>query len=197
MNLQKLRPQNKIAEVNSRVGNDFIKRQQGTTKMIYDTLFLGGQTSLNFFENTNQRSFPDTNVKNGQLISGDSIAVQRISFAGVIKQNATIVQVLSINELMLLPEYEALKLAEFEIEINTDTVMKPVRMLHVLSPFNKSSMNDDCSVFELNTDLIIPPQLDFKVTVRTPDYTPNNEVQMFLTCTIEGVGAQLNLKTNM
>ena len=50
----------------------------------------------------------------------------------------------------------------------------------------------------MNTDLIIPPQLDFDFTVRAPVHTSTapQSSSDYLRIVIEGVGAQFNAKAN-
>jgi len=202
MNLNKLRPQQKLVSVNNRIGNDYIKQQQGTTKQIYDTVEF--QTSannqvLNLFIDAKQRSFPKTNFDN-QLISGDALALQRISFAIVVTTDEGVVTVYTIEDFIgSLAGTENLKLGEFSIKINTDTVMKPIRLLHTLPEFNKNALNEVSNIFEFNTDLVLPPQLDFELTVKLPPlvFVPVPGSTYEISATIEGVGAQLNLKSNM
>ena len=79
MNLQKLRPQNKIVDVNNSLGNKFVRKMQGTTKIVYDTLPIDGSGEYVFFRDTNSRTFPFTNVKSDSLPVAESLSVQRIS----------------------------------------------------------------------------------------------------------------------
>ena len=44
-------PQQKMVAVNKKFGNTNIKNQQGTTRVIYDSLPLDGRTNFRFFEN--------------------------------------------------------------------------------------------------------------------------------------------------
>ena len=55
-------PQNKIVGVNNKFGNTNIKNQQGTTRVLFDTLPLDGSTELRFFENAASRQYPFTNI---------------------------------------------------------------------------------------------------------------------------------------
>ena len=50
MNLSKVNVQSKIVDVNDRLGNNFLKRMQGTTKMIYDTLEIDGSKEYVFLK---------------------------------------------------------------------------------------------------------------------------------------------------
>ena len=55
-------PQRKIIGVNKNYGNSGIKRQQGSTVILYDTLDITIDSTYRFFEGANNRDFPLTNV---------------------------------------------------------------------------------------------------------------------------------------
>jgi hypothetical protein len=201
---QKIAPQDKILSVANKTGNPFIKKMQGTTKMAWDSLLIQDNvTNYDFFKDSNERSFPFTNVKNDQLKAGEALAVQRISF-GIIEvpqDPGTVVGNVVDFEAGTAPGtgFEPLRVGTFEIEIANDIVMKPIRLQHILPQFNKNAYNNESNVFEMNTDLVIMPNLDFRIGVRTQGLTvPGTATDDFyLTCVIEGVGAQINLKENM
>ena len=52
-NINPVTPQQKMVAVNNRFGNTNIAQQQGTTRVIYDSLPLDGRTNFRFFENAN------------------------------------------------------------------------------------------------------------------------------------------------
>ena len=198
MNLQKQIVQDKIVNVNDRIGNNFIKNMQGTTKMVYDTLPIDGRNVYEFFKDTNSRTFPDTNVKNDALNVAESLACQRISFSIVtkIEQTGAISSVVPLSQATgtELP----LNLCELDIKIANDTVMRPITIQQFMPEFNKTAINVDMNVFELNTNLIIPPQLNFEFNLRAPVHSsaaPVGSVS-YLRIIVEGVGSQFNGKTN-
>jgi hypothetical protein len=59
--IQQITPQNKIVGVNNKFGNTNIKNQQGTTRVIFDSLPLDGSTELRFFENHSKEKDNDQN----------------------------------------------------------------------------------------------------------------------------------------
>jgi hypothetical protein len=198
MNLSKVNVQSKIVDVNDRLGNNFLKRMQGTTKMIYDTLAIDGSKEYVFFRDTNSRTFPFTNVKSDSLPVSESLAIQRISLVIITVTDATGVitaftpiGAASSNELPLL-------FSELSVSVGNEVVMKPITVQHFAPEFNKNACNADSNVFEMNTDLVIPPQLDFDFTVRAPNHGTNAQTGStdYLRIVIEGVGAQFNAKAN-
>ena len=76
-------PQNKMVDVNNRFGNTNIAMQQGTTRVLFDSLELSGATELRFFENVSSRNYPFTNIgsEGNRLTVGDTFVVQKIYFA--------------------------------------------------------------------------------------------------------------------
>ena len=74
----------KIVTVNNAQGAKNINQQQGTTRIIYDSLPLvngvNPKQTLRFFEGVNSRVFPFTNLTENKLQIGESIALQRFTF---------------------------------------------------------------------------------------------------------------------
>jgi hypothetical protein len=199
VNLQKMNPQSKMISVNDRLGNPFIKEMQGTTKMIYDTLPIDGRDVYQFFLDTSTRQFPFCNVKNTGLQPGESLAIQRVSFikfnATLANGNYTIVSYIGLEGLTTteLP----LVFSDLSISIANETVMKPIPIQHFLPEYNKNSGSAINEVFEMNTNLMIPPQLEFSFDLRAPIHATNATTGFdFLRIVVEGVGSQFNSKGN-
>ena len=197
MNLQKLRPQEKLVNVNNRLGNDFLRTMQGTTKMVYDTLeVLPGQNVYQFFKDTNTRTFPFCNVKNDSLPVAESLSVQRISLS-VLEEIIDPITGATYKIFPIASIVTNLELSDLSLKIANDVVMKPIAVQHFLPEYNKSATNDNLQIFEMNTDMIIPPQLDFSFELRVFNLiNTSTDNKVFLRLIVEGVGAQFNGKTN-
>ena len=78
--ISNLTPQQKAVAVNNRFGNTNIRGQQGTTRVIYDSLPLDGATELRFFENASSRQYPLTNItsEGNRLTVGETFVIQKI-----------------------------------------------------------------------------------------------------------------------
>lgn len=194
---RKRMPQSKLIGVNDKLGNTFLKKMQGTTKMIYDTLPLDGRSVYEFFKETQTRSFPDTNIKSDALPVAESLSVQRASISKVVKNSDG--EITAITSLSDLTSTELpIQLGELSVEIANDRVMKPITLQHFLPEYNKDALNETTNIFEFNTDLIIPPQLSFQFNIQAPAHssTAENLDVHFLRIVIEGVGAQFSAKGN-
>ncbi len=181
-------PNQKIAGVNTKFGNRGIRKQQGTTRVIYDTLTLTTTAStFRFFEAVATRTFPQTNV--GQsgtgLQVGESLSVDRM-YLSLVTLDAVDGDITAIASPIARVD---IMIGEVTIKIANTIILKPIALSSFMGNFNKSSYFSDNVNFEFDTSLILPPLLEFTVEVRTQVAagTPNTELRL----TIEGVGAIL------
>lgn len=193
----KMTPQQKIIGVNDVLGNNFIANMQGTTKTIYDTLLIeAGRNTYEFFKDTNSRNFPFCNVKNDSLSVAESLSVQRFSLSILQETEAGFVLIPLDQALSSIPEVTNLSVSELQLTIANDVVMKPIQVSNSLPSYNKTAYNANSNVYEFNTDLVIPPQLDFSFQLRTLPIAPPTGDVLYLRLIVEGVGAQFSGKTN-
>jgi hypothetical protein len=185
-------PQRKIIQTADKFGNTGIKNQQGTTRVLYDSLPLDGRTEYRFFEGSSQRNFPYSNtgsdgnklgVGNALVVERAYISIVTVSEAGVFE---TISQIkLGINANILL--------SEFSFSIANSEVIKNVPVLSWLPEFNKQSENSLNTNFEFDTQVVIQPLLEFIATLRLPAGVTT--ANAFLRLTIEGTGAIIAPRT--
>ena len=181
-------PNQKIAGVNMKFGNRGVRKQQGTTRVIYDTLSLVGTADVfRFFEGVNTRTFPQTNI--GQsgtgLQVGESLSVDRM-YLSIVTVDAIDGDITDIAT--IVPRAD-ITIGEITIKIANTVILKPIPISSFLGNFNKTSYFANNVNFEFDTSLIFPPLLEFVVEVRTlvAAGTPNTELRL----TIEGVGSIL------
>jgi len=183
-------PQAKIMGTNDRFGNQGIARQQGTTRILYDSLPIDGRTEFRFFEGANNRDFPETNTgANGNKLGvGESLAIERAYFATVLFDSVPAVDTLEISPLTL-GGAGILNLAdgELEIEIANSKVLKPIPITSFYAEFNKNAYHTAYNNFEFDTQIIIPPLLEFVFPYRIPATAAIANTS--LRFTVEGVGA--------
>lgn len=188
-------PQMKNISVNDKFGNTGIKKQQGSTVIKYDTLPLDGSTQLRFFEQSSQRNFPlsNTGTDGNKLGVGSSMVVERI-YLSIVQYDAVGNDLNSIAPCDLTTTRGILvNNAEFGFEIANSLVIKNVPVLSFTPQFNKNAENQLNNSFDFDTQIIIPPLLEFVATLRLPNYTAFEGY--YLRLTIEGSGAIIAPKT--
>lgn len=184
-------PQQKLIQVNKRLGNPQIEKQQGSSRILYDSLPLDGRTTFNFFEDSNARTFPFTNLGNdgGKLQVGESMALQRFFFAVV--QTDGLGDITDIDSLFGAGLFN-LEVGEMDILTANNRTLKKLPILSANPQFNKNAAWDDYNNFEFDTLLTLPPLLQFFFALRVNAYTP--VANAFLRLQIEGVGSLINTR---
>ncbi len=191
--MSNITPQMKNIAVNDKFGNSGIKKQQGSTVIKYDTLPLDGRTEFRFFEESNQRNFPlsNTGADGNKLGVGNSMVVER-AYLTVGTYSATTNRWLTLDQTDITTNV-ALLTSEFGFVIANSQVIKNIPVLSWIADFNKAAENNLNSNYEFDTQIIIPPLLEFVATLRTQGYTAVSET--FVRLTIEGSGAIIAPKT--
>jgi len=186
-------PQMKAVAVNDKFGNSGIKKQQGSTVIKYDTLPLDGRTEFRFFEESNQRNFPlsNTGADGNKLGVGNSMVVERV-YLTVGTYAPTTNQWLTFDATDITSNV-AILAAEFGFTLANSQVIKNIPILSWIANFNKNAENALNSNYEFDTQIVIPPLLEFVATLRTQKYTAVSETYVRLT--IEGAGAIIAPKT--
>ena len=181
-------PQRKAIGINDKFGNTGIKQQQGSTIIKYDTLPLDGSTELRFFQGSANRNYPYSNTGSdgNKLGVGNSLVVERayLSFITTAEGDPTIIDTVGV---VSLSTNVAVTLSEFSFSIANTEVIKQVPVMSWLPEFNKVAENQLNTNFEFDTQVVIPPLLEYIATLRLPKYTAIPDV--YLRLTIEGTGA--------
>jgi len=183
---QNVTAQSKIINVGNNLGLGGLKNQQGTTVIKYDTLPLDGRTQYNFFQESNNRPFPlsNTGTDGGKLGVGESLTIQRISFA-----------IVEDREFRRLSGADAGIIdGELTIVVANSNILLRLPILQFLPEFNKDAENNLNTSYELDTLLIIPPQLDFTFQLRVSGAIIEGAA---LRLTVEGVGSIFSPRTTL
>lgn len=187
-------PQGKIVTVNNNAGNRGIARMQGSTRVIYDSLPVsGGQTVLRFFQGAGNRQFPFTNMdaENGKMGVGESMVVKYIHlFLFQLNEDG---EVDSFTPLWNVPEVLT---GEIEIVQGNQTILKRSSLANMFGAFNKNAQFEEYSVMELETDLVLMPQIEFTVQIRLAGSLADLPLA-YVRCTLEGPASILNLQQNV
>ena len=187
-------PQMKQVFVNNKFGNSGIKKQQGSTVIKYDTLPLDGRTEFRFFEGCQSRVFPFTNSNSegNKLGIGNSMTIERI-YLSIVTTDALAPNLPTAIASFDLTTNIAVLTSEFSFLLANATVIKNVPILSFVPNFNKVAENQLNSSFEFDTQIVVPPLLDFIASLRTQAYTALENTSIRLT--LEGAGAIIAPKT--
>jgi hypothetical protein len=187
-------PQMKQVFVNNKFGNSGIKKQQGSTVIKYDTLPLDGRTEFRFFEGCQSRVFPFTNsnAEGNKLGVGNSMTIERM-YLSIVTTDALAPNLPTAIASFDLTTNIAILTSEFSFLLANATVIKNVPILSFVPNFNKVAENQLNSSFEFDTQIVVPPLLDFIASLRTQAYTAVENTSIRLT--LEGAGAIIAPKT--
>lgn len=178
-------PQNKMVAVNNRFGNNNIASQQGTTRVLFDSILLNGQTELRFFENAGTKNYPFTNIgsEGNRLNVGDTFAVQKVYFGTMVVDPDT-GAVTSFTP--GIQSIAGLFKGEFNFQIANSQVIKQLPLAMFAFPTtNPTAENVNDVAFETFTDIIIPPLLEYVAPVRLATGI-TTLVPTYIVCFIEG-----------
>lgn len=189
-------PQQKLVAINNKFGNTSVKRQQGTSRIIYDSLPTGTNTTFRFFEDSASRNFPFTNTGSdgNKLGVGDTMVIQSVLFCVFTKDTVTgeITNVESLSNFFNTTN----NLAIFNFEIANNKVLKNVAVSEQSSAYSKqiAAFNND---IELETLIVLPPLLPYILELRLPlSLPPAPELfETFIQAQIIGVGSLIAPRT--
>jgi hypothetical protein len=191
-------PNAKIALVNNKLGNPALKRNQGSSTEVYDyinvTANIGTQQVLRFFADVNTKTFPFTNIQQNQLQAGEALSIEYIAWTRiVVKQN-------KIDTFETLTQaVNALSLAQFNLLLDNSRIIKTNSLARSFDELNTQGGTANNSLWYPDTDLVIPPQIQFTAELTVPantDTAAEGET-VFYGCLLFGTGAILNLKANV
>lgn len=189
-----LTPQQKIVAVNNKFGNTNIKGQQGTTRVLFDSLPLDGSTELRFFENAASRQYPFTNIgsEGNRLNVGETFVVQKVYF-GVIETDPDTGAFKDFQELQPFG-FSAWQVGEWSFLIANSQVIKQLPFQNCfIAGNNVTGVNENDEAFSTFTDIVIPPLLEYVLTYRISNYTAVEDTR--LVCFIEGTAGILAPQT--
>jgi len=168
-------PQNKMVAVNNKFGNTNIKSQQGTTRVIFDSIPLDGRTNFRFFENANTRTFPLTTIgaEANPLEVLSTFTNEKIYF-NLVTYDSTNNTITATNGGILTAVggfNGGIGAGELDFTIANNQVIKQLPIAWALSSnLNPSATNTQDVALGLLTDIVIPPLLEYIATLKTTSY---------------------------
>ena len=192
--ITQITPQNKIVGVNNKFGNTNIKNQQGTTRVIFDSLPLDGSTELRFFENASSRQYPFTNVgaEGNRLNVGETFVVQKVYF-GLITLDADTGLFDSFDPLSIAGPYNWANGEWSFLNANSQVIKQQPFINCFDTSQNVTETNTSDEAFSTFSDIVIPPLLEYVLTYRVNSYTAVENTR--LVCFIEGTAGILAPQT--
>lgn len=189
-------PQQKLVAVNQKFGNSGIQSQQGTSRIIYDSLLVTtGKTFYRFFEDSTARAFPLTNTgsEGNKLGVGDTMVVSQVMFTVWNKVTATGQWNLEGN---LVGSISYAPLSYFEFDIANNKVIKKLTLTEAVSLYNKDT-NAVNNTIDLETQIVIPPLLPYTLDLQLPvALTPASAgSERYIVCQIIGTGGIIAPRT--
>lgn len=180
-------PQEKILSVSKGLGIEGMDVLQATTRSIYDTLPVDGRLQFDFFKGCNNRAFPDTNLSQNKLEVGEAFIVETMHVSGIVKAAGVVTDVINLGAIINNGSYTA----DFTLNIANSTVVKPISLVSLFSPFNPASNWNTVDglthePYQFRTMLTIPSLQEFIASLQFQALavTADN----FIRLTLEGIG---------
>jgi hypothetical protein len=187
-------PQQKLVAVNNKFGNTGIQSQQGTSRIIYDSLATGTNTTFRFFEDSASRRFPFTNTGSdgNKLGVGDTMVINSVMFYYFDVVNATN-QI--VNQVSLFG-FDNFLISMFDFEIANNKVIKKLTLTEGSVSYSKNTSPAPADL-ELETQIVLPPLLPYVLELRLPiaiDAPPAGQTR-YLQAQIIGTGGIIAPRT--
>jgi len=182
--ISSITPQQKMVAVNNKFGNTNIASQQGTTRVLFDSIEFLGQQEFRFFENTSSKQFPLTNIgaEGNRLNVGETFVIEKIYF-GVSVLDADTGNLQEFSDPNSLSPFD-LK-GEFSFQIANNQVIKQLPLdMFSASDLNSTAVNNRDIAFDTFTDIVIPPLLEYILSVRLAYSSAT--ANTYLVCFLEG-----------
>ena len=192
----------KLALVNNKLGNPSLKKNQGSSVELYDYVEItspGTAETIRFFQDVNTHAWPFSNINQNQLQVGEALAIEYILFTKMITEtnSAGVTKITQWDA--LINAVGSLTLAQFNFLLDNSRIIKNNSLARTNTQFNIKGATAENFVFYPDTDLTIPPQINFIGELRIPanaDTLPEGK-KVYYGCHLLGTGAILNLKTNV
>lgn len=180
---------NKFLEANRRVGA-MMDSQQGTTRVIYDT--TGNTTtpfaSYEFFSFVNSKTFPATNLENNRFQPGEGMVIKEIMLL-----DTTINYSFTNNSL-------AYSVIDFFVGNNRVLKALPLACFGSFAAINNINAvpgaDTQPTAIRLLTNIVIPPQIEFKAVLRMPQNIGSVANPANLKLSVKGYGKLFNPRNN-
>jgi antitoxin component of MazEF toxin-antitoxin module len=170
---------NKLAYVDSKLGVSLPGQQ--TTRVIYDSVnAVAGQGFYEFFQNFAGKTEFQTNLSTNKLDSAESMVIKSIQLIGNFTGTPTPASLANHLNLNVIVGNQVV-VKDFDPSFNSSNRGLSFDRLH------SGFANGDYVEFRLLTDIVIPPQVNFKATLQISDAV-NIAVNDDITIVLKGYG---------
>ena len=194
-------PNAKLALVNNKLGNPSLKNNQGSTVELYDYVKItspGTAQTIRFFQDCNVHPWPYSNISQSQLQVGEALSIEFILFTRIATTTTNNIEKIVKFE-SLLKAVPGVSLAQFNFLLDNSRIIKNNSLTRSNTELNVKGQTAANYVFYPDTDLVLPPQINFVGELQLPtNIDAADEGQtIYYGCHLCGTGAILNLKTNV
>jgi len=180
---------NKFLEANRRIGA-VMDGQQGTTRVIYDTTGSSvGLLQYDFFDQVTAKNYPATNLDQNRFQPGEGMVIKEIGFTSILGESKFNGQ---------------LAFAVLDFFVGNNRVIKSLPLtafstIAAINPINQAVGNGVISLgtfIRLRTNIVIPPQIQFKATLRLPLAIGTTSNPVNIKMSVKGYGKLFNPRNN-
>jgi hypothetical protein len=184
---------NKFLEATRRLGAQ-MDNDQGTTRVIYDT--TGSSSNLSqydFFSEVTSKNYPATNLDQNRFQPGEGMVIKEIGILDL------------TNRANFVNSMDCFAVLDFYIGNNRVLKGLPLTTfstIAALNPLNASPIEantktpDAVSAIRLRTNLVIPPQVQFRATLRFIAPLGTTELPVNIKLFVKGYGKLFNPNSN-
>jgi hypothetical protein len=175
---------NKFLEATRRLGAQ-MDQDQGTTRVIYDTTGSSvGLTTANFFDQVTSKTYPATNLDQNRFQPGEGMVIKEISF----------VDLLSVVDFQNQSAFAILDFYVGNNRVIKDLPLTAFSTIAALNPLNKVPFGfpNIGTYLRLRTNIVIPPQIQFKATLRFITPTGATLTPVNIKMSVKGYGKLFN-----
>jgi hypothetical protein len=191
-------PNAKLALVNNKLGNPALKNNQGSSVEVYDYTAVtpGAAGIVRFFDQVNTKTFPFTNLSAGgnSLQAGEALSVEFVAWTRIVVKAGVITSFSALTDTV-----DATALCGFQLLLDNSRIIKNNSLVRSFATLNNKGQTANNSLWYPDTDLVIPPQIQFTAELNVPanSDTASEGETVYYGCHLFGTGAILNLKANV
>lgn len=193
---------NKFLQANRALGAQ-MDQMQGTTRIIYDTKDFNGLSSYDFFSAVNSTQTttiagsPVTNINDNRFEPGEGMVIKEIGFLNLETSTTNLANIdgTTVMSLALVNIYIGNNRVIKDLPLYTGGKLSNINNINSFTTVANSTKR--YSALRLFTNIVIPPQVQFYVNVRTPfGVASGTGTSLSLRVYLKGYGKLFNPRNN-